>query len=93
MARRRLVFVLLIVAFIATEPVVHTHPLVSSSINGCVTPNICAACSVRAERVATPAPAPAPPETVLYSLLAATVPVVTADVCLEFASRAPPAAA
>lgn len=91
MSRIRL-FVLLFAAFIAAEPVVHTHPLVPSAHDGGASTTLCAACAGGTSLAASIAPAIVAPATVVIGVAAVSIDIVSLGVALNLPSRAPPAA-
>jgi hypothetical protein len=84
MRRAVLVFVLLIAASIAAEPLIHTHPLSQSSN----TP--CAVCVGAVARIAAPAPATVAPVAVAFTLTATVLAPVLHRSAAPLPSRAPP---
>jgi len=89
MVRRLPLFVLLIAAFIAAEPLLHTHPLQSDSAN---TASSCTICATYTGRLPIPVPTIAAPQVIVYTV---ATPIVITIAVLTFsprASRAPPAA-
>jgi len=91
MSRIRLL-VFIFAAFIAAEPVVHTHPLVPSAHDGGASTTLCAACAGGTSLAASIAPAIVAPATVIVSLTIVSIDVVSRGVALTLPSRAPPSA-
>lgn len=93
MSRLKLILVLLVVAFLAAEPLVHTHPLAPRSHSGERAPgNGCPACAAEVQRIGSPAPVVIAPAVVLYRLAVSGRALIACDAALALASRAPPAA-
>ncbi len=91
----RVAILLFVAAFLAVEPVVHSHPLLPGGTGdaGTITnPNICAICAVGADRVVIATPAVAAPVLVVECLFAAPSHIISAEAPVSLASRAPPAA-
>ncbi len=90
----RAAILLILTAFLAGEPVVHTHPLAprpsDSAANG--TPNVCAVCAVGADRIVLDDTAVAPHCVVVDRLVPVAIEAPSADTGLPSSSRAPPAA-
>lgn len=92
----RVAILLILAAFLAAEPVVHTHPLIpqpwGSDTNGITNPNLCAICAVGAARVVIGAPVVVAPLLVIEHLVPRSLQPTSAEVHVSLASRAPPAA-
>lgn len=86
MSRLKLFAVLLFVAFIAAEPLVHEHPLQSNEAI------VCAACAAGTAQIAVHTPAVVAPLTVVGQIVTVTLRGRSTDTTLPLASRAPPAA-
>jgi hypothetical protein len=91
----RVAILLILAAFLAAEPVVHTHPLIphpgGSDTNGITTPNVCAVCAVGADRIVLDAPALVAPLIVVDHLVTVSRRATSADAQVPSSSRAPPA--
>lgn len=86
MRRGVLVFVLLIAAAIAVEPLIHTHPLTQ-------TPNApCAVCVGSVGRLAALQATPAAPITHVSTIASLPAAAIVYRAAMPLASRAPPAA-
>jgi hypothetical protein len=83
--RAGFVFIVLVAAAIALEPLIHTHPLTQSSS----TP--CAVCVTAVGRLTALSPAPAAPLTIVASVPVLRVASIIHRTTLPLASRAPPA--
>jgi hypothetical protein len=92
----RVAILLILAAFLAAEPVVHTHPLIphpwGSDANGVTNPNLCTICAVGADRVVIGAPVVVAPQIVIEHLTITSLQPTSAEVRVFLASRAPPAA-
>lgn len=92
----RVAILLSLAAFLAAEPVLHTHPLIprpwGSDTNGVTNPNLCAICAVGADRVVMRAPVVVAPQIVIEHLTITSLQPPSAEVRVLGASRAPPAA-
>jgi len=86
MSRLKVFAVLLFVAFIAAEPLVHEHPLQSNEAI------VCAACAAGTAQLVVQAPAIVAPLRVAYQLVTVSFTGHSCDAALPIASRAPPAA-
>ena len=86
MRRTILAVVFLVAASVALEPLLHTHPLSQSS------PIPCAVCVSAVGRITAPAPAPAAPQLVAFTLRTPAQSVIVTNFAGPRASRAPPAA-
>lgn len=86
MRRAGIVFIVLVAAAIALEPLIHTHPLTQSSS----TP--CAVCVTAVGRLTALNPAPAAPLTIVAAVPVLRVASIIQRAALPLASRAPPAA-
>lgn len=87
MRRMLVIFVLILGAAVALEPVIHTHPLTQSSSS-----TQCAVCVNAHARVTALAPAPASPLVLVGEVSTPLLPAQPASVATALASRAPPAA-
>ena len=85
MSRLKVIALLLFVAFIAAEPLVHEHPLQSNEAV------VCAVCAAGTAQLAWHTPVVAAPLVVAYRVVEVAVTRVSFDVPLALASRAPPA--
>jgi hypothetical protein len=84
-------FAFLIAAFVAAEPLLHTHPLRRDSANA-ASSSSCAICAAHIGRLPIPVPTIAAPQVIVYTVVA---PIVITITVLNFSprtSRAPPAA-
>ena len=91
MVRRLPLLVLLIAAFIAAQPLLHTHPLQGDSANA-ASSSSCAICAAHIGRLPIAVPTIAAPQVIVYTVAA---PIVITIAVLTFSprtSRAPPAA-
>jgi hypothetical protein len=88
MFRRFSMFVLLLAALIAVEPLLHQHPLEQNSIPA----SACAVCATGVGQLPVIVPAVAAPQIVVYTLISASVPLRTINATPSLPSRAPPAA-
>jgi len=86
MSRLKLIAVLLFVAFIAAEPLLHEHPLQSNEAI------VCAACAAGTVQLAVHAPAVVAPLTVVGEIATISHRSPSTDISLSLPSRAPPAA-
>ncbi len=86
MRRVGLLFVLLIAASIACEPLIHTHPLSQ------ITPSPCAVCVNAVGRLTPLSAAPIAPLVLVAMLVTLFVPATIRRTYEPLASRAPPAA-
>ena len=86
MRRVAFVFVLLVAASIAFEPLIHTHPLSQTS------PAPCAVCVSSVGRLTALQPAPAAPVAIVTTVPALPVATIVPRAAMPLASRAPPAA-
>jgi len=84
MSRLKLTALLLFVAFIAAEPLVHAHPLQSNEAI------VCAACAAGTAQLALHTPVVNAPLAVAYQLVAEEMPGHSFDSPLPLPSRAPP---
>jgi hypothetical protein len=85
---RRIPLVAVVLAlWFTAEPLVHTHPLATSSN----TPNLCAVCATGVDRPIS-APAVVAPLHVIAIIDDAPAPAAPASAVILLASRAPPAA-
>lgn len=91
----RVAILLSLAAFLAAEPVVHTHPLIprpwGSDRNGVTTPSVCAVCAVGTDRIIVDGPTVAAPSIVVERLVAVSRSATSAGARLPSSSRAPPA--
>lgn len=87
MRRMLLVFVLIVGAAVALEPVIHTHPLTQSSSSA-----QCAVCVNAHARVTALSPAPPSPLVIVGEVSAQHLPAQPSSLTTILASRAPPAA-
>lgn len=85
MRRAAFVFVVLIAATIALEPLIHTHPLSQTSNAPC------AVCVGFVGRLTSLEPAPAAPLTIVAAVSLLPVASIIHRTTLPLASRAPPA--
>ena len=85
MSRLKVISVLLFVAFIAAEPLVHEHPLQSNEAI------VCAVCAAGTAQLVVHTPTIAAPIHVAYQLVAVSITGHSFDAPLPLASRAPPA--
>jgi hypothetical protein len=88
----RLTILLILAAFLAVEPVVHSHPLVPTSGSDLSSPNVCAICAVGTDQVIVAAPAIVAPAIVIGQLVTTPLQPTSAEARIALASRAPPAA-
>jgi len=86
MRRVAFVFVVLVAASIAFEPLIHTHPLSKASAVPC------AVCVNAVGRLTALQPAPPAPVAIVTTLPALTVATIVPRATMALASRAPPAA-
>ena len=95
MRHSRLALLLIMAAFLAVEPVVHSHPLIpgnGSAGDAITNPNLCAICAVGTNQIVVAAPAVLAPAVAIERLAAAPMQIVSLDGGVALASRAPPAA-
>ena len=88
MLRRFSLFVLVVAALIAVEPVLHQHPLEQNSIPS----QACAVCATGIGQLPAITPAVAAPQTIVYTLTTPSVPLHTVSIAPSLPSRAPPSA-
>lgn len=88
MLRRMSMFVLVVAALLAVEPLLHQHPLEQNSIPA----SSCAVCATGVGRLPVIMPAVAAPQIVVYTIAAAAVLPHTISVTPSVPSRAPPLA-
>lgn len=86
MRRTVLVFVLLVAAAIAVEPIIHTHPLTQSSNAPC------AVCVASVGPLTALNPTPAAPFAHVGTISSRPVAAIVQRAAMPLASRAPPAA-
>ena len=86
MRRTLLVFVLVMAASIALEPVIHTHPLTQNALSQC------AVCVNAHASVTTLTPVPISPLVMVGEVAVTPLPASPASILMTLASRAPPAA-
>lgn len=84
MSRLKLTALLLFVAFIAAEPLVHEHPLQSNEAI------VCAACAAGTAQLSLHVPVVTAPLAVAYQLVVEETPGHSTEAPLPVASRAPP---
>jgi len=87
MIRRCSIFLLVLAALMAVEPLLHSHPLQPNSI-----PETCAVCASGVAPLPMVVPAISAPQNVVYTLVATTTAIRTVTVAITLPSRAPPAA-
>jgi hypothetical protein len=84
-------FVLLLAAFLAAEPLLHTHPLQNTAA-GTARSSACAVCATGVVQLPILIAAVAAPHVVIDVLSVPTAIFVAAPISLFLASRAPPVA-
>ena len=90
--RRRHVFAVLVALLLATQPLLHNHPLDSGSDAATSAPSTCAVCAAGTGRLTTTAPALSAPLSAFYTITAVPLVAVVAIAPFTSGSRAPPAA-
>ena len=79
-------FVLVVAALIAAEPLLHNHPLQQKAI-----PDACAICATGVAPLPSAMPAVAAPQLIAYTVVTVAVPAVITGASISLAPRAPPA--
>jgi hypothetical protein len=85
-------FAILVALLLATQPLLHNHPLDAGSDAATSAPSTCAVCAAGVGRLPTTAPALSAPLLILYAIAAAPFAAVVATAPFTSGSRAPPAA-
>jgi hypothetical protein len=89
----RLAILVILAAFLAVEPVVHSHPLVpGGGASDLSAPNVCAICAVGTDKVIVAAPVVTAPVAVIGHVATTPLQPTTVETRVPLASRAPPAA-
>lgn len=93
MIRRIPLFVVALAALLASEPLLHEHPLDARSDSG-VAPAAatCVVCAAGVNRLPDAPPSVVAPTAVEYSVIAIAITAIRTGVALTLPSRAPPAA-
>lgn len=85
MFRRFSIFVVVVAALIAAEPLVHNHPLQQNAI-----PDACAICATGVAPLPSTIPAVSAPQVVAYTIAAVAVAAVIRGASISLPPRAPP---
>jgi hypothetical protein len=86
MLRRFSIFMIIVAALLAVEPLLHSHPLQQKTI-----PGACAVCATAVGRLPHITVSPSAPQVVAYTLAALRLTIVTVNASVSLTSRAPPA--
>jgi hypothetical protein len=90
-ARTLHVFIVLVALLLATQPLLHNHPLDSGDDAKSSSASSCAICATGVGRLPSATPSVAAPVVVLYTIASPALPRVAAVACFARSSRAPPA--
>jgi hypothetical protein len=85
MLRRLSMFVLVVAALIAAEPLLHNHPLQQNAI-----PDACAICATGVAPLPSAMPAVSAPQLVAYTIVTVAAPAVIRGASISLPPRAPP---
>ncbi len=88
---RLTLFIVLVAALLAAEPLLHSHPL-QSSASGATSSTACAICATGTGRLPIVTASVGAPQAIVHTYASVVVPIVAVDDPLPLPSRAPPAA-
>ena len=86
MVRRFSIFVLVVAALIAAEPLLHNHPLLQQN----AIPDACAICATGVAPLPSAMPAVCAPQVVVYTIVTVVVAAVIHGDSIALTPRAPP---